>query len=166
MQVSAVSIFMFSKCSKRSKKIHLHCTVLPSLSIKKKKVDVTTNTLSEVQRILVSSIALWNVLRVMSTPDCGSKELKWLWSPFRVLSFLCQPNLVQMEAVLSLVRYLMRLMRWGITSLQNTFVAHSLSSCSCSKFRFLAQFDPLLSKLVPSDTFYRVILPFPTALPC
>lgn len=157
---------MFSKCSKRSKKNSLTLYSIAQPFYQEKKVDVTTNTLSEVQRILVSSIALWNVLRVMSTPDCGSKELKWLWSPFRVLSFLCQPNLIQMEAVLSLVRHLMRLMRWGITSLQNTFVAHSLSSCSCSKFRFLAQFDPLLSKLVPSDTFYRVILPFPTALPC
>lgn len=107
MQVSAVSIFTFSKCNKRSKKFTYTVKYCPAF-LSRKKVDVTTNTLSEVQRILVSSIPLWNVLRVMLTPDCGSKELKWSWSPFRVLSFLCQPNLIQMEAVLSLVRHLMR----------------------------------------------------------
>lgn len=151
------------KCRKRLKKKFTYTVQYCPAFLLRKKADVTTNTLSEVQRILVAAITLWNMLRVMVTPGCGSKELNWSWFPFRVISFFSQTSLVQMEAVLSLVR---NLMRWGITPLQITFLDYSRSSCSCAKFRFLAQFDPLFSKLVPSDTFYRVILHFPTALPC
>lgn len=99
------------------------------------------------------------MLRVTLTSGFCRRGMNWSCSPLIVLSFPSQPNFFQMEAVLCPMR-----LWWDEVwpPLQITLVTYSWSSCFCAKFRFLAQFNPLLSKLVPSDTFYRAILTFPT----
>lgn len=115
----------------------------------------------QVQGILVSSIRLRNKLE-----HTQSHINIWLWQQGTELVMLpldspLLPFPTQIFSNGSCFTPCATLMRWGMTPLQITVVAYSWSSCSCAIFRFLAQFNPLLSKLVPSDTFYSAILTFP-----